>query len=94
MASIFDIIEPVKHVVGQKRILDHLYGPQAKSTRTIMARVMFHDPKIQASHKEVQWGNFRRKLLEVTGVTGTCIADEDSKFEAHLKGIYAGEIET
>lgn len=77
----------VKHFCrpGQ-RLLDACYGPQAKPLRTSVLAILF-DRKVTGSDKQVQWGNFRKIMLNTLDVTGNCIANEDASFEEKAKEI-------
>lgn len=90
MASFVEVLMPVvKQTHLKRRTLDALYGPYAQSLRLEMVRIMTGNPNVKKSDKRVQWGNFRRSLLELGGITGTCIADEDAKFEEMVERVFA-----
>lgn len=79
------VIRAIKHIDAfrrfkSSRLLDTCYGPQSKPLRGAVAAVLL-DRKVTCSDKIVQWGNFRKLLLEAVGATGECIAGEDHDFE-------------
>ena len=77
---LIEALKPVVSQCGTRRVLDYCYGPQAKALRAQVASVLYGEP-IKASDKRCQWGNWRKKLLQVAEITGSCIAVEDSNFQ-------------
>ena len=85
--ELVNVLEPLRpyDIAGKFLVLNYLYGPAAAPLRCQIARRMHADLNISKSDKRVQWGNFRSKLLEVAGITGTCKADEDHQFNDLFK---------
>lgn len=68
------------------RLLDVIYGPDAKALRTTVAAMML-DRKVTGSDKVAQYGNLRAALLQMLGATGGCKAAEDAHFEERARVI-------
>lgn len=87
------VLRALKHIVTfgpGRRLLDVCYGPKALPLRTQVLAILL-DRKINGSSKEVQWGNFRKLLLSTLSIEGTCIADEDAKFEEKAKRLLSNK---
>lgn len=63
-----------------KRLLDVIYGPEAKAIRQACACKM-QDKLVTGSHPSVQYGNLRLALIAAVGAQGNCKAAEDADFE-------------
>ena len=74
------------------RLLDVCYGPLVRKLRAQVVEAVCGHP-VPASGKDAQWGNFRKLLLERTGATGNCIANEDANFEEVARAILADNLE-
>ncbi len=86
------IEKALKHISDHRgnrhglRLLDVIYGPQAKTLRTVLAAMLL-DRKVTGSDKMAQYGNLRTLLLKLVGASGNCIAAEDSDFEQKAEAI-------
>ncbi len=86
-----DIQRIIKHIAAFRnhpsvKILDVLYGPRSLPLRTQVAAMML-DRKVTGSDKAAQYGNLRTALLNALEITGTCKADEDSRFEVSAEAL-------
>ena len=93
MASFFDIMRPVVDSGNRPsvRALDRLYGPQAMELRRRVASIAYGE-ELKKSDKRCQYGSLRRKLLDVSGVTGNCIAVEDAAFQEMFTRVFQGDL--
>ena len=85
----------LKHIAAFRsrpsvRLLDVIYGSQAKPLRTQVAALML-DRKVTGSDKAAQYGNLRKALLAMVGATGDCIASENTNFEELAETIIAAQ---
>lgn len=71
------ILEPWS-TQARMRFLDCMYGPRAAQGRADIVSELTGD-KVPKSDKRVQWGNFRRLVLDLAGIPGNCIALEDAE---------------
>ncbi len=85
----------VRHIAKSRsrpsiRLLDVLYGPQAKTLRTVVAAMLL-GRKVTGSDKEAQYGNLRLRLLHAAGITVglSCSAVEDTEFERRAEELLA-----
>ncbi len=85
----------VRHVAKHRsrpsvRLLDVLYGPQAKALRTVIAAMLL-GRKVTGSDKEAGYNNLRLRLMHAAGITVglSCTAVEDVEFERRAEELLA-----
>jgi hypothetical protein len=71
---------------GRYRLLDTAYGPQSQQLRADVLSALLGE-RVNKSDKRVQWGNWRRAMIEAVGASGGCIADQDSDFESRARAL-------
>lgn len=86
-------IRALQHIAAHRtrpsvRLLDAIYGPQARVLRTAVASIML-DRKVTGSDKEAQFGRLRRALLAAVGASGDCTATEDADFDTKAEAMLA-----
>lgn len=91
------IIESLQTIAAARsrpsvRLLDAIYGPQAKELRAQVVSILLEGEKHKHPYlaKMTQYGNLRRLLVEGVKATGNCTAAENGDFEVKSERLLYG----